>query len=116
MEITSNNVFEIVLILWGLYDILMGMAGFFTGKIYINAKALTQKYTEESLSNYAKPYGVFNALMGLAVIVLGLVNIGLLKNVSSAAMWVIFGVLMAAAIVILLLNQKKLQKKKEESI
>lgn len=71
-EENTMNYFDIIVIVIGALDILAGLASIFTGRIYMMGSA--GKYTEESLSRYARPLGFINLLTGAGLVCLKLLT------------------------------------------
>ena len=114
---TGANVTSIVLLLVGLYDLFAGLLGMIQGKIYINAKNYTNRYTEESLLRFARPFGLVNVLLGLSIAAGSLCNLrdfaplSFFNNINRGAFYGVLAGLCVLAIVILVIAQKKLVKK-----
>lgn len=110
---STNDIFSIFFIVFGLYEFATGIAGFVKGKIYNNAKHLTERYTEESLQKYAKPYGIGTALLGLCLILLEVAFAGprYIPSLNKTVVYIIGGILLVAALVIMIVSNKMLVKK-----
>lgn len=105
----GSKLVGIIFILFGLYELVQGIATIVTKKLYgkDNIKAYS-KYTEESVKACIAPIGLSNALIGAALIIASLYDVfPLQRNVC----WIIGAALAVIAIIILLLLGKKLVKK-----
>ena len=65
------NLSTIISILFVGYFVVIGLACIFTGKVYGFGKA-AKDYTDESLAKFARPFGLAELLIGVAVALLDL--------------------------------------------
>lgn len=115
--LNSGALLDIVLIIFGAYYLVCGLAGLFTGKIYAGGKKLAETYTEDSLEKYTQPYNAATLLLGAGIALFEVRNLARdmnwtgLQGLQSTFLWVVLCVMAVAAIVILLVSKKLLVKK-----
>ena len=112
-ETSSSFHFEldfstIISILFVGYFLVMGLACLFTGKVYGFGKS-ADKYTDESLAKFARPYGLVLIAVGIGLFLCDLYLFIGYKNIPAI---VAGAVIVVAGLVGLALGYKKILVKK----
>ena len=106
----SFSVVKLVLILFGLYEIVIGAMSVLTKKLYGSQAKEYAKYTDESVIANAPAIGVSYILLGLLLIA---VELGLMKTLPLIPSVVICAVIITAFIWIYARTNKRLVKKED---
>lgn len=102
------SLFQIALVLIGLYELVCGLLTIFNGKLYGHTKEY-EPYTQDSIQANAKLIGSSHALLGLIMLV---VEVGFVTNlIPLIPTIVICALLLIAFIIISVMFTKRLVKK-----
>jgi len=93
---------DILFLAIGAVHALGGLASIITGKVYLMGRS-AEKYTDESLQKYARPYGLLNLISGLGLVLMPLLNGGLFK-IGSYEVSTGVAVMVAALVICLIIG------------